>query len=143
MMVEAVTTALGDVARGVPQLGVRLGCSIDQRDAAARQWLLDVAKGVPEQIQFGVNCAAGPADMVEVLRGLVEIRGAAWWAPSAGEPVGDPPSWPYDSGNEWASIVAQQIGAVNATEAQQIVVGGCCGTTPKHIAALVELLHNS
>ena len=81
-------------------------------------------------LSFGLNCALGPAELrahIEELSGLVDCHLSAH--PNAGLPnaLGG-----YDLGpeemagqiREWA-----ESGFLN-------IVGGCCGTTPAHIAAM-------
>lgn len=86
---------------------------------------------------IGVNCSGGPA---QVLRILKQMRAAVpqarfWVKPNAGWPeqVGGRIMYPADPGyfGEYA-LAFCQAGAV--------VVGGCCGTTPAHIAAMHESL---
>lgn len=82
---------------------------------------------------IGVNCSGGPAQLLRLLR---QMRAAAptarlWVKPNAGWPeqVGGRIMYPADPdyfGNY----------ALAFCEAGASIVGGCCGTTPQHIAAM-------
>jgi len=80
----------------------------------------------------GLNCALGAAEMrphVRALAGVADTRVSAY--PNAGLPneMGGYDETPEETARhirEWA-----ESGFVN-------IVGGCCGTTPDHIAAIAE-----
>src|SRR5580704_4733282 len=82
----------------------------------------------------GLNCSTGPAQMRDSIRYLCEnARCFVSVVPNAGLPLMGPqgetiyPEGPEELAGELAAFV-RDFG-VN-------VVGGCCGTTPQHIAAL-------
>jgi 5-methyltetrahydrofolate--homocysteine methyltransferase len=81
-------------------------------------------------ISVGLNCALGPAELRPFLRELADVADTHVSAhPNAGLPnqFGE-----YDlTATEMADIVAEYSasGLVN-------IVGGCCGTTPEHIAEI-------
>jgi 5-methyltetrahydrofolate--homocysteine methyltransferase len=82
----------------------------------------------------GLNCSTGPAQMRDSIRYLCEnSRCFVSVVPNAGLPLMGPqgetiyPEGPQELAHELAAFV-RDFG-VNA-------VGGCCGTTPEHIAAL-------
>jgi len=84
----------------------------------------------------GLNCSTGPAEMRDSIRYLCERSGSfVSVIPNAGLPLMGPngetiyPESPKQLADELAAFV-RDFG-VNA-------VGGCCGTTPEHIAALRE-----
>jgi len=86
---------------------------------------------------LGANCGEGPAETVQVLQELRAARpGQLLWAkPNAGRPVlRDGRSvflqGPEDFGRE----------ALRLAQAGAAVVGGCCGTTPAHLAAAARRL---
>ncbi|HEY6325948.1 MAG TPA: homocysteine S-methyltransferase family protein, partial [Candidatus Cybelea sp.] len=83
---------------------------------------------------MGLNCSTGPAQMRDSIRYLCEnARCFVSVVPNAGLPLMGPqgetiyPESPQELATELAAFV-RDFG-VNA-------VGGCCGTTPEHIAAL-------
>jgi len=84
---------------------------------------------------IGLNCATGPGEMSEHLRYLAaHARIPISCEPNAGLPVltSDGASYPLTS--------AQLADAHDrfAREFGLSLVGGCCGTTPEHIAALAD-----
>jgi 5-methyltetrahydrofolate--homocysteine methyltransferase len=90
--------------------------------------------GALEVDVVGLNCSTGPAQMRDSIRYLCEnVRSFVSVVPNAGLPLMGPqgetiyPEAPQELAGELAAFV-RDFG-VNA-------VGGCCGTTPEHIAAL-------
>lgn len=83
----------------------------------------------------GLNCATGPREMTEHLRHLQgNSRVPISCLPNAGLPSIVDGRTHYDlSPDELAGHHARFI-----TELGVTVVGGCCGTTPEHLAAVVE-----
>jgi len=86
---------------------------------------------------IGVNCSGGPAQMLRILK---QMRQAApqsrfWVKPNAGWPeqVGGRIMYPADP--EYFAEYAVSFRAAGAS-----IVGGCCGTTPQHIAAMRRAL---
>jgi 5-methyltetrahydrofolate--homocysteine methyltransferase len=84
---------------------------------------------------FGLNCATGPAEMSEHLRHLSQhARMPISCVPNAGLPSVVDGQMHYD-------LTPEQLADYHArfiTEFGVSVVGGCCGTTPAHLAAVVE-----
>ncbi len=83
---------------------------------------------------IGANCGSGMARMVEIVR---EIRAADGTTPilihaNAGLPVTDGEQVTYPETPETTASFFPALVAGGAN-----IVGGCCGTTPAHIAALV------
>lgn len=84
-----------------------------------------------EPLSFGLNCALGPDELRQYVAELSRIaEGYVTAHPNAGLPnaFGE-----YDLD---AELMAQQIGEWATAEFLNII-GGCCGTTPQHIAAMV------
>jgi methionine synthase I (cobalamin-dependent)/5,10-methylenetetrahydrofolate reductase len=93
---------------------------------------------------IGVNCSGGPAQLLRILKAMraaVVDRGESvtrpyfWVKPNAGWPeqVGGRIMYPADE---------EYFGeyALSFREAGANVVGGCCGTTPAHIASMRRAL---
>ena len=84
---------------------------------------------------IGANCGNGIANMIEITR---EMRAAAPATPilihaNAGTPVIEDGKTVFRETPEYmASRVAELI------EAGASIIGGCCGTTPDHIAAMAK-----
>jgi homocysteine S-methyltransferase len=89
---------------------------------------------------IGVNCSGGPAQLIRILR---EMRRAApdacfWVKPNAG--------WPEHVGGRVMYAAAPEYFRDYALEfwkAGANVIGGCCGTTPEHIAAMRKTLDSA
>ncbi|MGQ0846801.1 MAG: methionine synthase [Sporichthyaceae bacterium] len=84
---------------------------------------------------IGLNCATGPAEMSEHLRYLAKHAGiGVSCMPNAGLPVLGPNGAHYPLGpGEFAEAQGTFIREYGLS-----LVGGCCGTTPEHLRALVE-----
>ncbi|HSA99338.1 MAG TPA: bifunctional homocysteine S-methyltransferase/methylenetetrahydrofolate reductase [Anaerolineales bacterium] len=86
---------------------------------------------------IGVNCSGGPAQLSRILKQMYQtVPDAKFWVkPNAGWPeqVGGRIMYPAD---------AEYFGdyALSFREMGARIVGGCCGTTPRHIAAMRKAL---
>ncbi len=82
---------------------------------------------------IGLNCATGPTEMSEHLRYLAKFSTLPLVVmPNAGLPILGPDGAHYPlEPNELATAQLQFVNEYGAG-----LVGGCCGTTPAHIAAL-------
>ncbi|CAN5825190.1 methionine synthase [soil metagenome] len=86
---------------------------------------------------IGLNCATGPAEMFEPLRHLSRYSTIPIAAiPNAGMPHVEDGEMVYDLGPD---DLARNLKTF-VTELGVGVVGGCCGTTPGHLAAVVEAI---
>jgi methionine synthase / methylenetetrahydrofolate reductase(NADPH) len=89
---------------------------------------------------IGVNCSGGPSQLLRILKQMKQAvpDGKFWVKPNAGWPeqVGGRIMYPAD---------ADYFGnyAISFHEAGANIVGGCCGTTPQHIAAMKKALEAS
>ena len=88
---------------------------------------------------IGINCATGPVEMGEHLRHLAaHARMPISCIPNAGLPSVVDGHMHYD-------LTPDQLAEHHArfiTELGVNIVGGCCGTTPEHLAAVVERCRN-
>jgi 5-methyltetrahydrofolate--homocysteine methyltransferase len=85
---------------------------------------------------IGLNCSTGPEDMRDAIRFLGEFAPVpVHCIPNAGLPL---------QGPDGETIFPEQPGPLADTLGEFVerygvtIVGGCCGTTPDHIAAIVE-----
>jgi methionine synthase I (cobalamin-dependent)/5,10-methylenetetrahydrofolate reductase len=89
---------------------------------------------------IGVNCSGGPAQLLRILKQMRQTvpNGRFWVKPNAGWPqqVGGRIMYPADP-----EYFAEY--AVSFRDAGAHIVGGCCGTTPQHIAAMRRALDAS
>jgi len=89
---------------------------------------------------IGVNCSGGPSQLLRILKQMKHAvpHGKFWVKPNAGWPeqVGGRIMYPADPDyfGEYA---------LSLREAGANIVGGCCGTTPQHIAAMKKALESA
>lgn len=86
----------------------------------------------------GLNCGIGPKNALDVLKNLGPVAVPISVLPNAGFPESFGDRLMYASSPEY---FARQTAACVEFGAQ--LVGGCCGTGPEHIAALVRALGES
>src|SRR6202044_3780648 len=83
----------------------------------------------------GLNCATGPVEMSEALRHLsTASRMPISCVPNAGLPSVVDGAMHYDLTPDQLAEYHRQF----VSELGVSVIGGCCGTTPDHLAAVVE-----
>jgi len=82
----------------------------------------------------GVNCVNGPRSMVEILH-RVSAGGPLTAYPNAGHPKYHGGRFIYDAAPDDFAQLTREMIAEGAR-----LVGGCCGTTPKHIAAVAAAI---
>jgi len=84
---------------------------------------------------IGLNCATGPLEMSEHLRTLSQQARVALSAmPNAGLPI-------VTAQGAYYPLTPEELATAHETFVLDYglsLVGGCCGTTPEHIAAVVE-----
>jgi len=86
---------------------------------------------------IGLNCATGPQEMSEHLRQLSQhSRIPVMVMPNAGLPVLTATGASYPLGPEELATAHEQF----VKEFGLSIVGGCCGTTPAHLSAVVKRL---
>ncbi|MBQ8527680.1 MAG: homocysteine S-methyltransferase family protein [Lachnospiraceae bacterium] len=83
----------------------------------------------------GVNCSTGPQEMASVVRSMKEVAQVPVIAkPNAGLPSLDADGKTvYNMNPDRFGEEMRQLATAGAS-----IMGGCCGTTPEHIAALVK-----
>jgi len=81
---------------------------------------------------IGVNCSIGPAHMLEALERMSSLTSAHLSAqPNAGRPRDIEGRTLYLTSPEYMASYARRFAAARVR-----LVGGCCGTTPEHIAQI-------
>jgi len=87
---------------------------------------------------IGANCSVGPQGMLEVLHRMSAVATRPLAAmPNAGMPQLVDGRFVYTAGPEY---FASFVGPFLASGAR--IIGGCCGTTPQHIAAMAQALRH-
>lgn len=87
---------------------------------------------------LGVNCGRdiGLDETIEIVRRYRKVTDLPLFArPNAGTPTRDGDRWTYPVTPQ---IMAERLPEL--LEAGATMVGGCCGTTPEHIAALLPII---
>ncbi len=133
--IVACRRAMAAAGRTVPlqvQVTVELtGRMLPGTEIAAALTALDPMR--PDVL--GVNCATGPAEMHEHLRHLsAAARMPLSCLPNAGLPSVVDGKMHYDLSPDQLAEYHHRF----VTELGVSVVGGCCGTTPAHLRAVVE-----
>src|SRR4051794_25253124 len=85
---------------------------------------------------IGLNCSTGPEDMRDAVRYLGEFATVpVHCIPNAGLPLQGPDGETIfpETPAELSGILGEFVERYGVT-----IVGGCCGTTPEHIAAIVD-----
>jgi homocysteine S-methyltransferase len=83
---------------------------------------------------IGVNCAVGPAAMLETVEAIARVSGARLAAqPNAGRPRDVEGRNLYLCSPDYMATYARRFIAAGAR-----LVGGCCGTTPDHIRQIAQ-----
>jgi homocysteine S-methyltransferase len=80
---------------------------------------------------FGTNCGLGPQLALDVMTHMVAGDSRISVQPNAGYPARRDGRFFYFSTPEYFGEYAERLVAAGAT-----IIGGCCGTTPEHIAAM-------
>jgi 5-methyltetrahydrofolate--homocysteine methyltransferase len=100
----------------------------------------------PEQVAWeigplvegvGANCGRDPAEFVGFLRAMRQTASdtVLWAKPNAGLPRVEEDQVVYDATPEYMGQIALDL-----YEGGAQVIGGCCGTTPDHVAAMAKAL---
>lgn len=85
----------------------------------------------------GLNCACGPTYLLDLVKSMNPISKPLCIMPNAGYPSSVNGRTVYEDNAEY---FAQKIGELYKAGAS--VLGGCCGTTPKHIELAVKAINS-
>ncbi|MCI5605384.1 MAG: homocysteine S-methyltransferase family protein [Clostridia bacterium] len=84
---------------------------------------------------IGINCGLGPAQISQMMEELAKVSSIPIMAqPNAGLPKISDGKTIYDVDPAAFGKECEKIAATGAS-----VIGGCCGTTPEHIKAMIEV----
>jgi methionine synthase / methylenetetrahydrofolate reductase(NADPH) len=85
---------------------------------------------------IGANCGAGPLELLATLKRMAAVTGLPLAAyPNSGFPEYVDGRYIYRTTPEYFAGMALEMAAAGAS-----LIGGCCGTTPEHIARIAERL---
>jgi 5-methyltetrahydrofolate--homocysteine methyltransferase len=99
-----------------------------------------VAREIGPLVQgVGANCGRDPSEYAGFLRAMRQVAPDAilWAKPNAGLPHVDGDKVVYDATPEQMEAIARELCEHGAQ-----IIGGCCGTTPEHMAAMASTLGN-
>jgi len=103
------------------------------RQGLSGKALLERVSALPGVDAAGFNCMSGPYHLLQLIRGLT-VKKPLSVMPNAGYPTVLGRKTVYQGRPDY---FAQQLLEMTATAS---ILGGCCGTTPAHIAAVREAL---
>ena len=108
-----------------PELRTTYGATPEDVARALERWGVDV---------IGLNCSVGPQTILEAIERMAAVTTRKLSAqPNAGMPRDVGGRTMYMASPEYMATYARHL-----VQAGAKVVGGCCGTTPEHIKAMVE-----
>ena len=102
------------------------------RDGILGQALYDRTRAISEVDVTGFNCGSGPHHLLKFLRTLKTDGAPMIVMPNAGNPTVVCRKTVYHGTPEYFTEKMLQVAALPGA----VILGGCCGTTPEHIAAL-------
>ena len=105
------------------------------REGQSGRELFARTAALPEVDAVGFNCVSGPHHMLEYIRGLDLGDTLLSAMPNAGYPTVLGRRAVYQGQPDYFAQKMAQIAGAGAR-----IVGGCCGTTPEHIARMVRAL---
>ena len=124
---RAVDPSMAIVAQATvgPDLRTAYGASPEDIARALDRWGVDV---------IGLNCSVGPQTILEAIERMAVVTTRKLSAqPNAGMPRDVGGRSMYMASPEYMGTYARHL-----VQAGAKIVGGCCGTTPEHIKAMVE-----
>jgi len=132
--IEQAILAARDVDAGMPivaqatigpELRTAYGASPEDIARALDRWGVDI---------IGLNCSVGPQTILEAIERMTAVTQRKLSAqPNAGMPRDVGGRSMYMASPEYMATYARHL-----IQAGAKIVGGCCGTTPEHIRAMVE-----
>lgn len=130
-----------EAARVVSDLPIVASMSFDAELRTSRGLTPEVAAERLLELDvdvIGINCSVGPQSALEVLTRMLDA-GAAHVAvsPNAGLPSRSGQTFLYRSTPDYFAEYARRF-----VDAGAVIVGGCCGTTPQHTAAMALALED-
>jgi len=108
-----------------PELRTTYGASPEDIARALDRWGVDI---------IGLNCSVGPQTILEAIERMAVVTTKKLSAqPNAGMPRDVGGRSMYMASPEYMASYARHL-----IQAGAKIVGGCCGTTPEHVKAMVE-----
>jgi len=108
------------------------------REGLSCKGLLERTAALSQVDAVGINCVSGPHHMLSLLKGINLSGKYLSVMPNAGYPTVVGRRTVYQGTPEYFSERMMQLRGIGAS-----ILGGCCGTTPEHIAALATALQDA
>lgn len=124
---NAFVQAWKEVAVGVPSMAILTVSVSPSRGVDSWRWIISIPEAT--NLALGLNCCEGLAGLREPLELLCEREPKPWLLPSAGIPGTSTDRAQHPE--HWADEFSRILEGISPA-----ALGGCCGTTPDHIAAL-------
>ena len=105
------------------------------REGISGKGLLERTAALPQVDAVGLNCVSGPHHMLSLLKGINRHGKYLSVMPNAGYPTVVGRRTVYQGTPEYFAERMVQLRTAGAS-----ILGGCCGTTPEHIAATATAL---
>ncbi len=105
------------------------------REGLSGRELLERTAALPQVDAVGLNCVSGPGHLRQLVQSLPALSKPLSVMPNAGYPTVQGRRAVFQGTPEYFAHQCAQIAAAGAA-----ILGGCCGTTPAHIAALARSL---
>lgn len=134
---EIIIPALRLIKSEVPEPVILVSFAVSQEGFTSRGFyyknILDTAAKNEYTDIVGLNCMCGPSHMVKLLKNL-ELPAKPFSAmPNSGYPASMNGRTVYQDNTDYFSDRADQIQSLGVQ-----ILGGCCGTTPAHIRAMIR-----
>ena len=107
------------------------------RDGLSAKELMEKVSKLKNVNAVGLNCMSGPGHLLKLLPSIRDISKPLSVMPNAGYPTVLGRKIVYRGSEEY--FAKQSLQLINSGVS---IIGGCCGTTPKHIKALCSLLNS-
>jgi len=137
LAIEACHIAMGKAKRKVPIIA---NVTLDQYGKMLLGTNVQAAYTTVSDMKvdaFGLNCSTGPREMVQSVRWLGEQSLPILVMPNAGMPLNEGGRAVYKMAPR---DIAEALGDFVGKYSNVRMIGGCCGTTPQHIAELRKTL---
>ncbi len=135
-----VTKALKFIKEKIPQATIAVSFAVSQDGYSKKgiyyKNLLKQANDCPYVDIVGLNCQCSPSHMRNLIRNLDKLEKPLLAMPNSSYPSAFNGHMTFDDNSDYFGDKMAEIFSCGAD-----IVGGCCGTTPKHIEMTVKNVH--
>lgn len=134
---EPILPAVARIKKTLPEATVMVSFAVSQdgytRGGNFYKTLLQRAAENANIDIVGLNCVCGPAYLLKLVKDLAPLPKPLAVMPNSGYPSSENGRTIFRDNAEYFAEKLQEIHAQGVS-----IVGGCCGTTPKHIALAIQ-----